>query len=99
MDKEQAIALAKEYLKLVRPYLNFDNAYLFGSYAEGRQHEHSDLDIGIIVSHIDDDYLETVKNLYRIRRLLDVRIEPHLFVANNDPTGFVDTVATTGLRL
>ena len=99
MDKEQAVALAKEYLKLVRPYLKFDNAYLFGSYAEGRQHEHSDLDIGIIVHHIDDDYLETLKNLYRIRRLLDVRIEPHLFVTSNDPTGFIDTVAATGLRL
>lgn len=98
MDKEQALSIAKQYLELVRPVLAYDSAYLFGSYAEGRQQADSDVDVGIIVTHLNDDYLETMKTLYRLRRQLDVRIEPHLFVTSQDATGFVDTVAKTGLR-
>ena len=99
MDREEAVSIARRYLKLVSQELSYDRAYLFGSYAEGQQCPESDVDIGIVVSHLDRDYLETMKRLYRIRRHLDVRIEPHLFVLDHDRSGFSDYVVQKGIQL
>lgn len=48
MDKKSALKISKEYLLRVRESdLNFTEAWLFGSYARGKQHENSDIDIAI----------------------------------------------------
>jgi predicted nucleotidyltransferase len=51
MDKRAALKISREYLKRVRESnLNFSEAWLFGSYAKGNQHENSDIDIAIVLS-------------------------------------------------
>ncbi len=99
MDRQQAVTAAQQYLKQVKPLLDYDSAYLFGSYATNRQREDSDIDIGIMVNHLAGDYLTTMKTLYRLRRKLDVRIEPHLYVSGHDPLGFAENVVKKGIRL
>ncbi len=69
MDRQQAVTAAQQYLKQVKPLLDYDSAYLFGSYAANRQRE--DSDIGIMVNHPIGDYLTTMKTLYRLRRNLN----------------------------
>lgn len=99
MDTQEALALARDYVYRVKQILDYDSAYLFGSYAAGHQDQNSDVDIGIIVSETDENYLDLMKNLYRIRRELDVRIEPHLYIQGHDPLDFAECVVKSGIRL
>lgn len=99
MDRQQAVAAAQQYLKQVKLLLDYDSAYLFGSYAVNQQREYSDIDIGIMVDHLPGDYLTTMKTLYRLRRKLDVRIEPHVYVSDHDPLGFAEDVVKKGIRI
>ncbi len=99
MDTQEALALARAYVYRVKQILDYDSAYLFGSYALGHQDQNSDVDIGIIVSETDENYLDLMKNLYRIRRELDVRIEPHLYIQGHDPLDFAEGVVKSGIRL
>jgi predicted nucleotidyltransferase len=61
-------------------------AYLFGSYAKGREKEWSDIDVAIISSTISDDRLEERIRFTKISSTIDSRIEPVPF----RPDTFVD---------
>jgi len=80
MDKRAAIKISREYLKRVREAkLNFSEAWLFGSYARGSQHENSDIDIAIVLDDSDNHTFETDVKLMVIRKGDETLIEPHAF--------------------
>ena len=96
MDKAEAIIKARKYLQIITGFIEVDKALLFGSYQHGNQHKDSDIDIALFVSRPGDDYLTLVKKLYRARRDVDPRIEPHLFISGMDKSGFSDEIEKTG---
>jgi predicted nucleotidyltransferase len=51
-------------------------AYLFGSYAKGREKEWSDIDVAIIFSNISDDRFEERIRFTKRFFAIDSRIEP-----------------------
>ena len=55
MDKEQAIVLAKRYKEMVAERLPLKALYLYGSYSKGNYREDSDIDIAVVVEHLDDN--------------------------------------------
>ncbi len=61
-------------------------AYLYGSYAKGRQHKWSDIDVAVISSEFDDDRFDERVRLTMIASEIDDRIEPVPF----RPDTFVD---------
>jgi predicted nucleotidyltransferase len=69
---------------------------LFGSYASGTQTSSSDIDVAVIVEHIKGDFLDQEAGLYKKRREIDDRIEPILLEDGDDPSGFLNTIVTTG---
>lgn len=99
MDQAEAITRAQRYLKDIRRIIHFESAWLFGSYARKQQRDDSDIDVGIIVKTLEQDYFSIMKKMYQIRRHIDVRIEPHLFVADKDTLEFSREVIKTGIRL
>ena len=90
---------SSKIFKKISPFVPFESAWLFGSYAGKQQRKDSDIDVGIIIKSLETDYLSTMKKLYQIRRQVDVRIEPHLLVKDKDPLDFADEVAKTGIKL
>ena len=78
MVTESALNIAKEYLLSLPPELDVKKAYIFGSYAKGTQREDSDIDIAVILGHMDN-FFEIQMELFRRRRNIDLRIEPHPF--------------------
>ena len=78
MVTEAVINTAKKYIRCLPPELNVRQAYIFGSYAKGTQRDESDIDIAVIVAHMDD-FFEVQMELFRRRREIDLRIEPHPF--------------------
>ncbi len=99
MDQKEALEIVTKYLAKIKDIISYDDAYVFGSYANKTQREDSDIDVGIFISSLDDDYLEMLHKLYKARRSFDVRIEPHIFVNDTDPAGFSYTVRKNGIRM
>ncbi len=99
MDTSSIIHIAQKYIRIIDPTIPFQKAYLFGSHAEGTAHETSDIDIAIFVNDIRDEYLKELRLLYRLRRDIDVRIEPHLFIEGRDPSGFCEEILKKGIKI
>jgi predicted nucleotidyltransferase len=82
MDKGEAIKIAEVYLDSISTKYNILQAILFGSFAKGTNHEDSDIDIAIIVNNVAD-IIDTQIDLMKLRRKIDLRIEPHPFMIND----------------
>jgi len=80
MDKNDALRISKGYLlRLKMTNVGFSEAWLFGSYATGSQHENSDIDIAIILKDNENHTFETDVRLMMIRKGEETIIEPHAF--------------------
>jgi len=103
MDKrEDIILIAKKYLELVKKSnfpMQIDKAYLFGSYAKDSPKKDSDIDIAFIVNKLDGDYEDVIVPIWRLRKNVDFRIEPHIVVPEGDYAGFLQEIQRTGIEI
>jgi len=97
LDKATVINMARQYAFEVEKYIQPQAVVLFGSYAKGTAEENSDIDIAVILNGFSGDYLETSKQLYKLRRHISADIEPVLLDSSSyDDSGFVTEVLRTG---
>jgi len=96
MDKTTAVKCVKQYAELVKRHFNVEKIILFGSYSKDVAHKDSDIDVAVVLNHVDDDFLATEAKLFRLRRDIDVRIEPVLLEGTNDRSGFLEEILKTG---
>jgi predicted nucleotidyltransferase len=96
LDKAAAREIAVKYAEEVRKILKPDAVILFGSYANGRPHEWSDIDIAVIVNDFEGNWLETASMLCGLSWNVSLDIEPHLLDETCDRSGFVEHVIKTG---
>jgi uncharacterized protein len=99
MDKNEAILKVKEYRLLLKDYFPFEKIYLFGSYAKNTNRIDSDIDVAIVVSHIEGDYFSIHPLLWKLRRQVDDRIEPVLIEKDNDHGGFLAEIQKYGIEV
>jgi predicted nucleotidyltransferase len=79
MDKEAAIKLSKDYLiKVRKSEIEISEAWLFGSFARGNNHENSDIDLAIVLLKNNKTF-ETEVKLMTLRTGEETLIEPHAF--------------------
>ena len=77
MDKDKVKKIVNEYLdNLKENNICFEKAYLFGSYAKNAANENSDIDIALVFNSVNEKYKLLFK-LMKLRRSIDLRIEPH----------------------
>ena len=77
-------------------------AYLFGSYAKGKANKWSDIDVAIVSNKLKRDYEKNRLMLWKIRRGIDGRIEPHGFTVSefeNNSNPMSDEIRKTGIRV
>jgi predicted nucleotidyltransferase len=99
MDKNEAITKVKEYKALLQNFFTIDKIYLYGSYAKGTNNTHSDIDVAIVVNHLDGDYFTTTPLLWKLRRQIDDRIEPVIFEKGIDQSGFLAEIKKYGIEI
>jgi uncharacterized protein len=99
MDKTEAINKVKQYKLLLKDYFQLENVYLFGSYANNTYREDSDIDVAIVVNHIDGDYFSIHPVLWKLRRQIDDRIEPILIEKDNDSADFLSEIIKFGIEI
>jgi uncharacterized protein len=97
-NKEDAIRIAKKYAEVVKTRFQIDLMYIFGSYINGCQREESDIDIAIILKEKDYDFLSYSKELFRLRRKVDLRIEPVLLDQEHD-LAFLAEITKHGVQI
>ena len=103
MDKrEDVISIVKRYLELVKASsfpMKINKVYLFGSFAGGSPQKDSDIDIAFIVDKWVGDYEEAVVPIWRLRKKVDFRIEPHIIVPNEDYADYLPEIQRTGIEI
>ena len=72
---------------------------MFGSYVKGNYTQDSDIDVAIVVNQLDDDFFKTTPILWKLRRQIDIRIEPVLIENRNDFSGFLGEIQKYGIEV
>ena len=98
MGKEQAITLAKRYKEMVAEKLPLKALYLYGSYSKGNHREDSDIDIAVVVDHLNDNYFEDTPLLWKLRRKISNLIEPVLLTEDMSNPLYCD-ITKTGILI
>jgi predicted nucleotidyltransferase len=97
MDKKEAVKKVKKYSNLLKDHFPVEMVILYGSYAKSKAREDSDIDVAVIVDETNKDFLTSEVELYKLRRKIDIRIEPVLLERNNDESGFLEQILKEGL--
>jgi predicted nucleotidyltransferase len=101
MSKDKVKKIVERYAeKLKESKIPLSGIYLFGSFAKGEAREWSDIDVAIFSKRKETD--QFIIEAGRIRREVDLRIEPHIF-SDKDlktvSTPFVEEILRTGVRV
>ena len=96
MDKSYVIECVRSFAEKARQNLDIRQVILFGSYAKGNATENSDIDVAVITATPVEDWLETSTELFRLRRDIDLFLEPILIDSENDRSGFLEEIRRTG---
>ena len=96
LDKTEVRSVALEYAKAVEKELAPKNIILFGSCINGTPTVDSDIDIAVIFDSFKGAWLETATLLSRIKRKVNLLMEPNLLDESEDITGFLTHVRQTG---
>ena len=98
MDEREVIKIAKEYKKAVIGQLSSASVYLYGSYSKGEAHEYSDIDLAIVVPHLDGDYMSTSAKLWRLTMDINTLIEP-ILIEECHPSPLYEDILRTGVLI
>jgi predicted nucleotidyltransferase len=100
MVTESAIELAMSFLKHLPDEMYVKKAYLFGSHARGNSTEYSDIDLAIVIGS-NHNIFDIQMQMLRVRRKIDLRIEPHPIKESDFSTmnPFVDEIIRSGIKL
>lgn len=100
MVNQSIIDTVKMYISQIPDNLDLRKVFLFGSYAKGKENPDSDIDIALIIGKMDDFYAIQMQ-LMRLRRKIDLRIEPHPFAEEdfNAQNPFAYEIQKTGIEI
>jgi uncharacterized protein len=76
MDQRTIESTIKAYVALLPKRFSLSKVYLFGSYARNTFREESDIDVAFVMKNIGDVF-QTQLDLMKLRRTVDLRLEPH----------------------
>ncbi len=101
-NKRVILRKIQEYADILRENgINVWRLYLFGSYASGAAAGQSDIDLAIFINEANIDSFSEDLKLMRLRRKVDLRIEPHAFARSElkQPDPFIREIITRGTRI
>lgn len=96
MDKSYVIECVRRFAERARQTMDVRQVILFGSYARGTAREYSDIDVAVVTDTPAEDWLEASTQLFRLRRDIDLSIEPVLVDSSTDRSGFLEEIRKTG---
>lgn len=102
MDK-RTDKIVKDFISAVaHQNPNLVTAYLFGSYAKDNQKDDSDIDVALVMDHLNDsEKFDLQVQLMLLASRFDTRIEPHPFSTEDFYTTnpFASEIIRTGIKI
>jgi predicted nucleotidyltransferase len=101
-ERDDIISKVKKFKQLVFDSnfpMKIESVYLFGSYAKGMPHEHSDIDVALVVKRFKGDFFKVIPPIWKLRRQVDFRIEPHVIARDTDYAGLLNEIQRTGILI
>lgn len=100
MDKSTALEIARRFIRSLPERYSAKQAFLFGSYARETAHEHSDIDVALVLPKYSNAFDVRVA-LMKLSRRIDLRIEPHPIKENefNDSNPLASEILKYGIPL
>jgi len=101
MDEKTAFDIGKDFVRLLRKKnYQVSRAILYGSFARGNYHENSDIDIAIVLQHLNDPFRAQVEML-KLTWNFNTRIEPHPFAEQdfNSENPVAREIMRTGIEI
>ncbi|MCX6719359.1 MAG: nucleotidyltransferase domain-containing protein [Candidatus Taylorbacteria bacterium] len=103
MQQRKIIDIVKRYTDSLKNYgFSLDAVYVFGSQIKGTMKKWSDIDVAVVSPFLRENNEEKRFMLWKLRRDIDLRIEPHAFMPedwSNDSDPMVYEIKKTGLRV
>lgn len=101
MDQRTAIEIVKKYLNFLKINdFKVQKAFIFGSYANGKFNNDSDIDLAIVFNNVPNSFTLQIQ-LMKIGRKFITRIEPHPFDEKdfNSSNPFANEILVTGIKV
>ena len=96
---KEIVEIAQRYLTLLRKHnITFESALLFGSAASATMNEDSDIDIAIIMKEASERFFRELE-LMKLRRSIDLRIEPHILTPEELASPLFSEIQQTGITI
>ena len=92
----------QEYIEILKTHgIGVWRVYLYGSYVKGKYTKNSDIDLAIFLDLNELDGFEEDALLMKLRRKVDLSIEPHSFAKTDfDPSNpLIKEILKTGERI
>ena len=96
MDRGYVLDRVRLFAEKARHSMDVRQVILFGSYAKGNATDASDIDVAVVTGARAGDWLEASAQLFRLRRDIDLAIEPVLVDSTTDRSGFLEEIRRTG---
>lgn len=99
MVDRKIVNIVMNYKELLQGIYPLEKIYLFGSYANDNARIDSDIDLAIFIKEAVNYEMEL--NLMKLRRKVDLRIEPHVFNSIDllDKTPFIEEIMNKGIEI
>jgi predicted nucleotidyltransferase len=99
IQSNQKIAL--QYAQILKSEFDVSDVFLFGSTVYGNADSDSDIDIAVVSDEFTGDVIEDTFRLMKLRRNIDMRIEPHPFLQKDftESNPFAREIINTGISL
>ena len=96
LSRDEALRLVRHYKQVIAPRFGKRlKVMMYGSYAKGNPNPWSDIDVAVIVPHVDDaEWLQQSTDLVRDGRTVTSLIEPVLMEDNEDSILYDDVMRT-----
>jgi predicted nucleotidyltransferase len=99
LTRDEALRIVRDYKRVITPRFKTEpKVYMYGSYSKGYPRPESDIDVAIIVPHIEDDWLAISTDLWLDVDKVNILIEPVL-LEENQHSPLYDDVMRTGVAV
>lgn len=99
LTRDEALQIVKNYKKVIASRFKTEpKVYMYGSYSKGYQKPESDIDVAVVVPHVEGDWMDLSTDLWLDVDKVNILIEPVLLEEGHH-SPLYDDVMRTGVAV
>ncbi len=99
LTRDEALQIVKDYKKVIASRFKTEpKVYMYGSYSKGYQKPESDIDVAVVVPHVEGDWMDLSTDLWLDVDKVNILIEPVLLEEGHH-SPLYDDVMRTGVAV